>query len=89
MATIQDIQVYSALVIKNNKSGLISKLNEKKYNVPLNVTNLTLQHITMAIYEKNPSEFFSILTSVPYNPSANNFTTDPSFHKQLQNLINK
>lgn len=87
--TIDDIRGYSTIKIDNNPSAVISALNKNGYNIPVNANKNVLGDTLLSIYKNNKSKYLSILATVPFNQSANNYTTNPIFQQKVTNALNQ
>lgn len=68
--TLQDFQGFIAWAITNNKTGIISNLNQKGYNTPMNISDKDLYDKLMGIFSTyGLSEIQNVLTgvSIDYN----------------------
>lgn len=83
----QDIKFYALMVIDNNKAVLYKKLRDAGYDIPLSISRADMFALLMDIFYRSKPQFISILSSVPYNTAANNYTTSPEFVAKMQSYL--
>lgn len=83
----QDIKFYALMVIDNNKAVLYKKLRDAGYDIPLSISRADMFALLMDIFYRSKPQFISILSSVPYNTAANNYTTSPEFVARMNNYL--
>lgn len=88
-AELQDIATLIQIRMDNNYPALIGAMNIAGYSVTTATSQGDTMKILVDLYKQNPSKALGIITSVPYNPSANNYTTSDAFKKAFINYVTK
>jgi hypothetical protein len=85
--TLEDVQAFITIKIDNNPSSVISVLNMAGYKVAVKIGRSELALLLRAIYDADKAKFVKMLNSVPYNESANNYTTSPTFTSKVEEVV--
>lgn len=84
-----DIVAYYTIVIDNNLAGVKNALLNAGLGVPKTFNRTTAMATLWALYKQDKNKFLSVVKSVPYNQSATNYTTQPSFIAAVTKYTNE
>ena len=83
--TTQEIVYINALAVDNNMPGVIASLRASGFIVPDNVTRDELLDKLWLIFNTDKSLWISVISRVPYNASAANYTTSDEVVNMIYN----